>query len=166
VHTPAQLAELTASDGASGDQLGYSVALSSDASTIVAGAVNATVNGNVAQGVVYVFTKPPGGWANGQQTAKLTASDGAAHHWLGVSVAISGSTIVAGSDPIFGSAVYVFTEPATGWVDGQQTAKLTHSVSEGALGYRVAAHQRSPGAQSSRPDRGRCTCSPSRRVAG
>jgi hypothetical protein len=90
-----QTAKLTASDGAAGDSLGYSVAASGG--TIVAGAIGATVSGHSGQGAAYVFVKPEGGWADATQTAKLTASDGAAGDTLGVSVAVSGNTIVAGA---------------------------------------------------------------------
>ena len=90
-----QQAKLTASDGAADDFLGDSVAVSGN--TIVAGAPNAMVNGNADQGAVYVFVHPRGGWANATETAKLTASDGAANDGLGASVGISGDTVVAGA---------------------------------------------------------------------
>jgi hypothetical protein len=41
--------------------------------------------------------KPRPGWAGGTQTAKLTASGGASLDRLGVSVAVSGSTVIAGA---------------------------------------------------------------------
>ncbi|HTR35624.1 MAG TPA: FG-GAP repeat protein, partial [Bryobacteraceae bacterium] len=92
-----QVAKLTASDGAASDGLGYSVGISGDDSTIVAGAYAATINGNSYQGAAYVFVKPGGGWTTATQTAKLTASDGASNNKLGQSVGVSsdGSTIVA-----------------------------------------------------------------------
>ena len=43
--------------------------------TVVVGAFNATVGGNISQGAAYVFTESGSAWT---QTAKLTASDGAA----------------------------------------------------------------------------------------
>ena len=55
------------------------------------------------------------------QTAKLTASDGAADDDFGYSVSISGNTVVVGADDatVGGNAgqgaAYVFTEPGTGW---------------------------------------------------
>ena len=76
-------AQLTASDGAAGDSLGLSVAISASGNTIVAAAGAATVNGNPGQGAVYVFTRPAGGWQDATQAAKLTASDGAAFDNLG-----------------------------------------------------------------------------------
>jgi hypothetical protein len=72
------------------------------------------------------------------QTAKLTASDGAAGDWFGWSVALSGDTVVVGAlfDDIGintdqGSA-YVFVKPGGGWADMTQTARLT--ASDGAVG--------------------------------
>src|SRR5205823_6587803 len=115
-----QGAELSSNDGAAGDLLGASVAISG--TTIVAGAFEKTVGKNVGQGAVYVFEKPASGWANATQTAELTASDGAANDILG-SAAISGDTIVAGApDHKVGNnagqgAVYVFVKPASGWRD-------------------------------------------------
>jgi len=116
-----ETAELTASDGASGDALGTSVAVSGD--TLVAGAPDASVSGHADQGAVYVFTEPASGWTNATETAKLTASNGVADADLGASVAVSGNTIVASGS---GSA-YVFEEPGPGWTSTTQTAELTAS---------------------------------------
>jgi hypothetical protein len=118
-----QQAELTASDGAAGDELGYSVAVSGD--TVVAGAPYR--NGNL--GAAYVFTRPSSGWANATQTAELTASDGVAGDFLGYSVGVSGDTIVVGAprrNSNEGTA-YVFVKPAGGWANATQTAELTAS---------------------------------------
>jgi hypothetical protein len=139
-----QTAELTASDGAEEDGLGYSVAISGD--TIVAGAPYHAVGSNTRQGAAYVFTMPAGGWENTTQTAELTASDGAGEDQLGNSVAIAENTVVAGapfhkvgSDANQGAA-YVFTTPPGGWANTDQTAELT--ASDGAendqLGNSVA----------------------------
>src|SRR5579859_5976323 len=86
--TWSQQAELTASDGVSGDNFGYAVALSNDGSTVLIGAFNKAVNGNSGQGAAYVFTANGGGWS---QQAELTASDGAAGDQFGNSVALTGS---------------------------------------------------------------------------
>jgi hypothetical protein len=115
-----QTAKLTASDGAAsagatGEQFGAPVSISGN--TVVAGAEFATVNGNEIQGAAYVFTEPASGWANMTQTAKLTASDGAAGDCFGA-VSISGNTLVvgAGAKTIGGNqrqgAAYVFAIPA------------------------------------------------------
>jgi hypothetical protein len=122
-----QQAELTAGDGAADDKLGGSVAVSGD--TIVAGARFH----NAKRGALYVFVRPATGWANATQTTELIASDGAMGDELGVSVAVSANTIVAGARyHTVGSntkqgAAYVFVMPAAGWSGGvsTQTAELT-----------------------------------------
>ena len=116
-----QTAELTASDGQSSDWFGDAVALSG--ATIVAGAPYHTVGTNSQQGAVYAFTDNAGTW---QESAELTAGDGAAHDWFGQSVAVWGATIAVGSPfhtvgGVQKGAVYVFTDTLGAW---QQTAEL------------------------------------------
>jgi acetyltransferase-like isoleucine patch superfamily enzyme len=124
-----QLAELTASDGNANDQFGHSVFVSGD--TVVVGAWNATVDGVSGQGAAYVFVKPPSGWTNMTETAKLTASDGATGNLFGDSVSINGNTVAVGASEatvgsnVFQGAAYVFVEPRSGWADMTETAKLT-----------------------------------------
>jgi len=70
------------------------------------------------------------------QMAKLTASDGAANDGFGMSVAMSGDTVVVGAGTDVGTnthqgAAYVFVKPAGGWVAMTQAAKLT--ASDGAV---------------------------------
>jgi hypothetical protein len=138
-----QAAKLTASNGATADGLGASVAIDGD--TIVAGAIGKTIGQNAGQGALYVFVRPASGWANATQTAELTVSDGAAQDGLG-SVAISGDTIVAGVSArtvgthVDQGVVYVFVKPAGGWKDGHETAKLTASdgTTGGSLGSTVS----------------------------
>src|SRR5262249_28468761 len=77
-----ETALLTASDAATNDQMGRTVAISGD--TIVTS----------AKGLGYIFTKPPGGWVNETETARLSTSKPG----IGIfSTAISGDTIVAGN---------------------------------------------------------------------
>jgi hypothetical protein len=133
--TATETAKLTAADGQAHDVFGRTVAISSDGSTIVAGAVGAAIGSNQEQGAAYVFLKPASGWLTGTAAAKLTASDGVAFSELGDSVALSsdGSTIVAGSPAFFSQeAAYVFVKPASGWLSETQTAKLT--ASDGVIG--------------------------------
>lgn len=115
-----ELAELTATDAMAGG-LGSSIAMSGD--TVVVGAPDATIGSNQAQGAAYVFVKPATGWEDSTQTAKLTQSDAGEFDEFGVSVSISGDTIVVGAE--FRSEVYVFVKPAGGWTDMTETAKLT-----------------------------------------
>lgn len=116
-------AKLTASDGASGDSLGYSVAIQDD--TVIAGAPSA----NDFRGVAYVYVKPASGWKSTSAfSAKLAASDGASSDDFSYSVAISGDTLVAGARGANGQtgAAYIFVEPASGWATTSAfAAKLT-----------------------------------------
>jgi len=125
--------KLTASDGASGDYFGHSVAISNDR-VVVVGALDDDDNGS-SSGSAYIFsyiyipTLPPVYfWL---QTAKLTASDGYLHDHFGISVSISGDTVVVGADHLHNGmrsgAVYVFEKPPGGWANMTQTDKLTAS---------------------------------------
>jgi hypothetical protein len=146
-----QVAKLTASDSFS---LGYSIAISSDETTIVAGDPN-----SLNRGAVYVFVKPASGWNDMTETAKLTASDGRDGDKLGTAVAISGNTVVAGApaNPDVGvhGKAYVFVKPSSGWANRTQNAKFTasdgknndffgNSVSIGGNTVVVGAPQRQP----------------------
>jgi len=148
-----QLAELTASDGAAGDSLGFSVATTNTPTpTVVVGAPYATIGTNGDQGAAYVFVEPKRGWSsNMTQTAKLTASDGRPGDTLGWCVSISGSksgsTVVASAPGarVDGhaqeGAVYVFVEPSKGWpATMTQTGKLTARGGKPGdwLGYSVS----------------------------
>jgi FG-GAP repeat len=141
-HDGTQTAVLTASNGAAEDRLGSGVAISGD--TIVAGAPGRKSN----QGAGYVFVKPTSGWADGTQTAMLTALGGAPQDALGLlnSVAISGDTIVLGGsnhqvgDHQNQGLAYVYVKPDGGWSDTTQTATLA-STDGGAgdlFGFAVA----------------------------
>lgn len=123
-----QTAKLTASDGEPGDNFGIAVAISGD--TIVVGADLGCVTGLEAARA-YVFVKPATGWQDMTQIAELTPSDGPG--CLGYSVGASGDTVVAGApytsageQPAQGAA-YVYREPANGWRNMTQTAKLINS---------------------------------------
>ena len=89
--TYAQVAKLTASDAASGDNFGRSVAI--DGGTVVVGASHYD-NGGL--GAVYVFLTTDGGATYGQ-VAKLTANDGATDESFGNSVAIDGDIFLIGA---------------------------------------------------------------------
>lgn len=115
--------ELIGADGAPGDNLGESVAISGD--TMVVGAYAAAVGGNANQGAAYVFVRDGDSWT---QQAKLTAADGASGDRFGSSVAIEGDTVVVGAkDDTTGTnfghgSAYVFTRSGATWT---QQAKLT-----------------------------------------
>jgi hypothetical protein len=131
VHHPT--GRLAPADATAYSLFGQSVAASGH--TIVVGAPGHVVGQHSSQGAAYVFTKPASGWAtNNPPRAELTASDGLAYEQFGFSVATSGSTIVAGAPyrkvDGHGSAgeAYVFTKPATGWINGTESAELVDSA--------------------------------------
>jgi hypothetical protein len=99
----AQQAKLTAADGAAGDQFGLAVALSG--STAVVGAPFK----NSETGAAYVFVRSGTTWS---QQAKLTAAHRTANDEFGDSVALSGTTAVAGAPGANANAgaAYVFVK--------------------------------------------------------
>jgi len=108
-----QAAELKSSDTVVGDEFGFSVAISG--TTAIVGAL-----GHAGGGRAYVFTKRVAVW---KQTAELKGSDTVAGDWFGISVAISGTTVLVGADghAFVAGRAYVFTKRATVW---KQTAEL------------------------------------------
>ncbi len=130
--------EVTASNGAVGDEFGWPVAVSG--ATALVGAPNHQVGSNVRQGAAYVYTEANGVWS---QTAELTASDGAQYDNFGASVAVNGATALVGAlyhkvgNNANQGAAYVYTEANGVW---SQTAELTASDGVGSdnFGYSVA----------------------------
>lgn len=116
---------LTASDGAAGDQFGFSVALSGE--TAMVAAITHKVGVNAEQGAVYVFTHAGGSWS---QVQEVTATDGGADDLFGFCNVLSGDTalVTAIGHSVNGNAgqgvTYVFTLSAGTW---SQTQELTAS---------------------------------------
>lgn len=112
-----QQAQLIAADGAASDFFGSSVAVSGD--TAIVGASRVVIGANDRQGAAYVFTRAGTTWT---QRAKLVASDGTSFDGLGSSVAIDGSTALAGTplDDIGANhdqgSVGIFDAPANDFV--------------------------------------------------
>jgi hypothetical protein len=135
----AQQAELSASDGGPGAQLGTSVAIDGD--TVVAGAPEYHAGHVDGVGAAWVFVRSGSSW---EQKARLDPSDGAEWDGFGRSVAVTGDTIVAGapghevSETPYAGAVYVFTPSGNSWA---QQAELSAGASLGNafwLGWSVA----------------------------
>lgn len=78
----AQQAKLTASDAVPGAQFGDAVAVDGDTAVITAPGTAS------AEGSAYVFVRSGTNWT---QQAKLTASDGAANNYFGLSVSVNGT---------------------------------------------------------------------------
>ena len=101
-----QQQELTASDGAAGDSFGNSVSVSGDTAVIAA------YHKNADQGAAYLFVRSGGVWGQQQE---LTATDGVANDYFGVSVSVSGGTAAIGAvgRNNYQGAAYVFgvTQP-------------------------------------------------------
>ncbi|MGD9047335.1 MAG: FG-GAP repeat protein [Anaerolineae bacterium] len=138
----AQVAKLTAADGATGDGFGVSVSISGD--TALIGALNADVGGNSKQGAVYVFYRDQGGPNAWGHVAKLTAADGAADDWFGFSVSVSGDTAIVGAfladvgDNFNQGAAYVFYRDQGGPDAWGQVAKLTDGAAADLFGFSVS----------------------------
>lgn len=115
-----ETAQLTASDSQLLNYMGASIAI--NGGTVLVGAYGH----NNFQGVGYVFVKPSGGWSSMTQTAELSASHGKASDFLGFAGALIGKTAVLGA-PGVGQGkglAYVFVEPARGWANMTETARL------------------------------------------
>ena len=121
-----QRQELAASDGAAGDEFGFSAALSNDGNV----ALVAAPAKNSAQGAAYVFVRDKGVWSQRQE---LAASDGAVGDAFGFSVALSRDgnvALVAGPGKNFAQgAAYVFVRDKGVWSQRQELA-----ASDGATG--------------------------------
>ncbi len=124
--------KLVANDKAASDQFGWSVAMSSDGSRVIVGALYANYadpGGTSDAGAAYVFIRSGTTWT---QESKLTASDKAANDYFGSSVSISsdGSRVIVGA-PLASpggttnaGAAYIYTRSGTTWT---QESKLTAS---------------------------------------
>ncbi len=116
-----EVAKLTAPDGQTGDRFGVSVGISGD--TAIVGAHRDDDQGTDA-GAAYVFQRAGGIWF---LLDKFTVSDGQRDNLFGLSVAISGDTVVVGApyDDDLGASsgsAYVFERVGNAWT---QVAKLT-----------------------------------------
>lgn len=149
--TWSQQAYLKASNTGIDDFFGWSVGVSGD--TIVVGAYRegsaATgVDGNQTDdsaynaGAAYVFARDPGG-STWTQQAYLKASNTAPLDFFGISVAVSGDTVVVGSaldDSIApnSGAAFVYARTGSTW-SPQATLKASNADADDAFGFSVAA---------------------------
>lgn len=126
-----QVAKLIGSDTASCDYFGSAVAISGD--TAVVGARHHSPDGLSEAGSAYIFRRDEGGANAWGEVAKLTAGDAEAGDSFGLSVAISGDTVVVGAawenanGLYHAGSAYVFMRDSGGADAWGQVAKLTAS---------------------------------------
>src|SRR6266540_2203603 len=133
-----QQQKLRASDAAVADSFGASVAISGE--TVVVGAIGDDGAAGRDQGSAYVFARSGGVWT---QQQKLEASDAAANDLFGLSVAISGETVVVGAPFDAGAAgnsqgsAYVLARSGGVWSQ-QQKLEASDAALGDQFGFSVA----------------------------
>ena len=132
-------AKLLASDPASNDEFGYSVAISSNGNTVIVGAWLEDTSPNTNSGAAYVFTRSGTTWT---EQAKLLVSDAEAFGWS-VSLSADGNTALIGtpfedtSPTTAQGAAYVFTRSGSTWTE--QAKLLASDLATGDnFGYSVS----------------------------
>ena len=119
-----EVKKLLASDAQESDAFGISVAVSGD--TAVVGAPQESAGG-VHAGAAYVFQRDQGGTDNWGEVTKLTASDAQEFDFFGLSVAVSGDTVVVGAPVHARGAAYIFERDEGGAGNWGEVTKLTAS---------------------------------------
>ncbi len=144
----AQQQKIVASDRASGDWFGYSVAISGDFAIIGAYQEDEDASGTntlSAAGSAYIFKQTAGVWA---QQKKIIASDRNTDDEFGFSVAISGDFAIVGAhwedEDVSGAnnlsaagSAYVFKQTAGVWAQ-QQKIVATDRATDDQFGTKVA----------------------------
>lgn len=134
-----QQAKLLSNDIASGDQFGWSVAISGD--YIVVGAYGDDhAAGDSTSGSAYIFQRSGTTWS---QVAKLTSSDIGPDDHFGEDVAIDGAYVVVGAPRWDGvgdsgngiGAAYIYERPGGGWTDMTETARITAATPADSLQF-------------------------------
>jgi type IV secretory pathway protease TraF len=152
--------QLVSSDGQGNDYFGSAVSIDNDTVVIGTPYANDTHSG---QGAAYLFERHQGGTNNWGQVKKLVASDGAYGDFLGMSVAVSGNTVVIGaSHDDFGNgdfnqgSAYAFKRNSGGTNAWGQVRKLIASDRQKAdfLGHAVTVEGNTVGVASAPDDVG------------
>jgi len=133
-----EVAKIIPSDGQADDHFGRSVAISGD--TVVIG--SADDDGGADSGAVYLFARDQGGINNWGEVVKLAASDAAENGDFGISLAISGTTVLVGAPgidtPAAGGSAYIFERNSGGSEVWGETVKIQSS--DGASGDGFGQH--------------------------
>lgn len=129
---------LVAGDGAVGDEMGLSVAVSDDTAIVGAPEANGAKDD---EGAAYVFVRSGDSWA---QQQKLVPDDPELEHQFGFSVAIDGDTAVVGAnqagdgvDFALGAA-YVFVRSGDTWSQQQKLTAEGDAAANDMFGASVA----------------------------
>ena len=131
-----QTTKLTASDGASSDQFGFSVSLSGD--RVLIGSPYDDDNASDS-GSAYIFDYSGGLWS---QTTKLTAVDGAAGDSFGFSVSLSGDRALIGAygdddNAAESGSVYIFDFAGGVWAQSVKLSAADRAAGD-RFGYAVS----------------------------
>jgi len=133
-----QTAKLVASDAFYHEMLGFALSIEGD--TLAAGAPYDSDNGSFS-GSVYVFARDRAGWVEQQ---KLKPLDGSTADRFGLSLAVSGGSLVAGA-PFSQDAghnsgsIYVFQRVGPTWTEWQKLIPPDLAPGD-EFGYAVAKH--------------------------
>lgn len=133
-----QQQKLSGIDTAEGDAFGVAVAI--EVNTVAIGALRHDVASNNNQGAAYVFTRSGSTWSQQQE---LAANDGTPNDQFGVSVGISGDSIIVGANfkdnatNLGQGAAYIFASGGSTWTQQQKLLAADGSV-EDAFGTSVA----------------------------
>ena len=126
-----ETAKLTATDPSQFAFLGFSLAISADEATIVAGAPRRGDSG-VPYGSSYIFSKPAAGWHSATQTSEMFAP-GQARQFGTVAINPQGTLVAVGAawtndKAAKSGSAYIYRKPAGGWPPVPKVqAKLTQS---------------------------------------
>jgi len=129
-----QQQELTSSDGATGDQFGYSVSVSGDTAVI-----GALLHGGT--GAAYVFVRSGTTWS---QQAELNGSDLNTNDNFGSSVSVSGGTAAVGArrhkvgNNNYQGAAYVFVQSGSDWSQQQELSEGSGGTASDYFGSSVS----------------------------
>lgn len=121
-------ARLTSDDPGASERLGSSVSV--DDTIAVASAPFYGLSNAVSCGAVYVFDRPPGGWVDMAQNARLTAMLPHSGARLGSAVSLDETSVVAGApdESSLRGAAYVFARPSGGSTNATERQKLYGST--------------------------------------
>lgn len=131
--------KLTASDASSGDRYGRKVSI--DGNRILVASIYDNDNGSNS-GSAYIYYFNGSNWVEEQ---KITASDGAASDFFGVSVDISGTKVVVGAygDDDNGNAsgsAYVYSFNGSNWIE-EQKLLASDGIASDLFGISVSIQQ-------------------------